>query len=59
MFGVFSLSTVVMTAGYAYVAVAIVRAEYLSNGRFTAGSFVKAATWPVTIFHSIRKLYEA
>ncbi len=57
MFGIFSLLGLVLVVLYVYVGVAIFRAEYLTGaGLMTTLS--KAISWPVTIWHTIEKLYK-
>lgn len=51
-----SLGLFVALGMYLYVGVAIVRAER-QTGTGWGIAVTKAATWPVTIWHTIRKLY--
>lgn len=56
MFGVFSLSTVVMVGFYAYVAVAAIKAARKGGSTWKA-SVTKGLTWPVTIWTMINDRY--
>ena len=58
-FGLFSLSTLALIGLYAYVFVAIMRAEYKANRKVTGLSWLVAASWPLTIWNSIEKLYRS
>ena len=51
-----SLTFLASVAAYVYVGVAIVRMELKAKASITK-AFVKAATWPVTIWDTINKLY--
>lgn len=42
---------------YIYVALAIARAEWTAENTM-ANIFFKAVAWPVTIWHTIQKLYD-
>lgn len=56
MFGVFSVSTVVMVGGYAYVAVAAIKAAR-KGGSDWSKAVVKGLTWPATIWTMINDKY--
>ena len=53
MFGFFDL---ILLGLYVYIAIAAGRAE-AKSGANAAVIFTKAATWPLTIWHTINKLY--
>lgn len=56
MFGLFSLSTIALLVLYVYVGIAAFRME-MDASASVATALMKAATWPATIWSSIRKLY--
>lgn len=56
MFGLFSLSTIALVGLYVYVGVAAFKGEVDAGASWTL-ALSKAATWPVTIWSTIKKLY--
>lgn len=56
MFGLISPLGLAVVGLYLYVAIAIMRAELKADASLGM-AFVKAATWPATIWNTIEKLY--
>jgi membrane associated rhomboid family serine protease len=56
MFGLICVSTILLIILYAYVFVAIMVAERKAGAGWWM-AFTKAATWPATIWSTMKKLY--